>query len=118
MARFSIATQTPTPVLALCAMEGEPNADAFESTEEEFGKILSAGMKAVILDVAKLERLTSPVLGAIVNLNRLLAKRGGMLVLTRPNPENEGLLEILGIRDSLTIAESPEAARKLTANVR
>lgn len=118
MAKFSIATQTPTPAAAFCAMAGELDEAAFEAAEEEFGKVLSAGMKAVVLDLSKLERLTSPVLGAIINMGRLLGRRGGMLVLVRPNPENEGLLELLGLKESLTVADTPDAARKLIANIR
>ncbi len=118
MADFTITTQTPTPTTALCRMAGAPDAAAFEATEEEFGKLLAGGAKGVVLDVGALERLTSPVLGAVVDLHRLLSRRGGMLVLTRPVPENEGLLELLGLKDALTIAESPEEARKLIANVR
>ena len=118
MAEFSITTQTLTATSALCKMAGEVNALAFESMEEEFSKLLDSGVKAIIIEASALENMTSAALGAILNLNRLVGQRDGLLVVTRLRPANEGLLEMLGLEETLTLAESPEAARKMIANIR
>lgn len=118
MAEFSVTTQTLTAASALCRAAGTLDALGFEAMEEEFGKLLASGVKAIILEASGLENMTSAALGAILNLDRLVRQREGMLVLTRLKPANEGLLEMLGLHETLLIAESPEEARKMIANVR
>jgi anti-anti-sigma factor len=90
----------------------------FERLEDEFANLAEAGTSGVILDMSGLENLTAAALGAIIHFGQLLEKRGGKLVLTLLRPANEGLLEMLNVRDALNIAENAEAARKMISNTR
>lgn len=118
MPQFTVSTQTLTATSALCKLGGEADADGFEMLEEEFGKLLGSGVTSLILEMSALENMTSAVLGAIINASRALSSRGGVLVLTLLRPANEGLLEMLNLKDVLTVADSPEAARKLISNTK
>jgi anti-anti-sigma factor len=89
------------------------DSSAFETLEGEFGKLLAAGVKSVILESSGLEDMTSAGLGAIVNMARALEANGGVLVLTLLRPGVEGLLDMLGVKESLTLADNLEAARKI-----
>ena len=116
MAQFSVSTQSLAATSALCKMGGEVDSTGFEMMEEEFGKLLGAGVKSLILELSALENLTAAALGSFVNCDRLLKERGGGLVLVLLRPSNEGLLELLNLKDALTVADSLEAARKMLGN--
>ncbi len=117
MAAFSFVAQPLSPVTAFCRAGGTVDSVGFEKMEEEFGKLLSSGMKGVILEAAALENMTSAALGAIINFSHLLETRGGMLVVTLFRPGNEGLLELLNVKDALRLAENVDAARKMIAGI-
>ncbi len=118
MAQFSVSTQTLNATSALCRAGGEVDANGFEMLEEEFGKLLGSGVTSLILELSALENMTSAALGSIVNMSRTLSARGGALVLAQLSPENGGLLDMLNLREVLTVADSPEAARKMISNTR
>lgn len=116
-AAFSLVTQPISDSAALCRIAGKVDAHAFETLEGEFGKLLSGGVKALILEASGLEDITSAALGAIINMTRALEGRGGVLVLTLLRPGVEGLLDMLGVKESLVVADSLEAAKKRIASV-
>ncbi len=118
MAQFSVSTQSLAATSALCKMAGEVDSTGFEMMEEEFGKLLGAGVTSLILDLSALENVTAAALGSLVNCDRLLKERGGGLILAVISPENEGLLELLNLKDVLTVVGSVEAARKMLGNTK
>ena len=116
-APFSLVTQPLAAEAALCRMGGRMDSHACEVIEDEFGKLLAAGMKAVVLEMSALEDMTSAGLGAVVNMSRTLEGKGGVLVLTLLRPGVEGLLDMLGVKEGLTVADGMDAARKRIAAV-
>ena len=116
MAQFSVSTQSLAATSALCKMGGEVDSTGFEMMEEEFGKLVGAGVQSLILELSALENVTAAALGSIINCDRLLKERGGGLILAVLSPANEGLLELLNLKDVLTVVGSVEAARKMLGN--
>lgn len=118
MANFSITTQSLAPTAAMSKLTGTLDGDAFEVLEEEFSKLLQSGVKALVLEASGLENLTSAALGAFIDMKRVLGERGGVLTLALLRPGNEGLLEMLDLKNALPLAGSLEEARKIITAVR
>ncbi len=118
MPGLSISSQTITGVTAVTKMTGEVKAVDFDLVEDEFNKILGSGVLGLVLEISGLDDLSSACLGAFVNMARALADRKGRLVIAAPRPKILGLIEMLGLSESLTIADTPEQARKLISSIR
>ena len=112
MADLNVSSQTLSANAAVVKLEGALDTGNFDALEDEFSKILESGISGVVLDISGLEAFSSSGLGAIINLARILASRDGKLVVAAPRPGVEGTLELLGVRDALSIVDSVDAARK------
>lgn len=113
MAEFSLSIQTMTSQSAIMRMGGTMDDLAFDLLEDEFSKILDSGVVGLVLDLAKVENITSDSLGAILNLGQVLKSRGGKMCLAAPIPEIRETIAMLGVEEPLGLEETTEAARKV-----
>lgn len=118
MADLNIASQTISSAVALVRVAGELDSGNFDTLEDEFNTLLESGVRGIILDLAGLDATSSAGLGAFIYLTRVLTGRQGKVVITSPRPKIQGLLELLGLGEVLTIADSPEQARKLVSSLK
>lgn len=118
MAELNITSQTVSNTVALVKLAGELDSGNFDTLEDEFNKLLESGVQGIILDLSGLDAIASAGLGAIVYLSRVLATRRGKLVVASPRPKILGLLELLGLGETLTVTDSPEQARKLVSSIK
>lgn len=71
---------------------------------------LSQTKSSLLIDMARVTFLTSPGIRQLVMASRALARRGGRLVLLRPNETVIDVLVVSGVRDLMTIAQTEAAA--------
>ena len=112
MAEFSLVTQTMTSQSAIIRMSGFIDDLAFDILEDEFSKILESGVLGLVLDVAKVENITSDSLGAILNLAHILKSIGGKLCVAAAIPEIRETIVMLGVDEQIGLEETADAARK------
>ena len=112
MAEATISSQSINAANALASLGGSLDAENFDIIEDEFNKLLESGVTGIVLDLSNLEAVSSSGLGAMLNLAQILAERDGRLVLASVKPKLEGLLEMLGIKERFTIADSIERAKQ------
>lgn len=79
----------------------------FEGAVEEVTK---AGGKYLIFDLSAVNYVSSAGLGAMMAIARKLAQRGGDMVLLRPMPKVQVILEGLGFTKIFKIADTQDEA--------
>jgi anti-anti-sigma factor len=90
------------------AVGGELDLSSSSALEDEIGKALQTDAKTFVIDLRELEFVDSTGLGVLVKANQLAADAGRDFGLVRGGPQVERLLDLTGLADRLTIAESPE----------
>lgn len=118
MEDFTVNSQTVTANAAVAKLTGDMDQHAFDLLEDEFNKLLESGVNGVALDLSGLDSISSSAIGAIINLSRVLAGRNGKLVVASVRPKVMGLLEMLGLGETLTFADNAEAAKKIISAVK
>ena len=83
------------------------NADRFSSLLMD---LYSTGAKNILIDMDKLEFLSSAGIGSILGAVELFRERSGDIVLTNVSIKIMHILDILNITDYLTICKSAEEA--------
>ena len=73
-------------------------------------KLLQAGERRIVVDLGRLTFCDSIGLSTLVVAHRSCAEDGGYLRLARPTPFLLNLLTVVGVRDSVEVYESVEAA--------
>lgn len=117
MADFSISSQAITPGSAIVGLAGDIGEECFDSLEDEFSKLLDSGVSGIVLDLSGVEAVSSACIGAILDMSRLLAARDGKLVAAAAKPKILGTMELLGLQDTLTLADTVDGAKKLISNL-
>jgi anti-anti-sigma factor len=72
--------------------------------------LLQAGERRIIVDLGRLTFCDSIGLSTLVVAHRSCAEDGGFLRLARPTPFLLNLLTVVGVRDSVEVYDSVEAA--------
>jgi anti-sigma B factor antagonist len=73
-------------------------------------KLLQAGERQIVVDLGRLTFCDSIGLSTLVVAHRSCVEGGGYLRLARPTPFLLNLLTVVGVRDSVEIYDSVEAA--------
>ncbi len=118
MADLQITSQVITSTQALIRMSGTVDTVNFYRVEEEFGKVLESSVQGLLLDATKLENVTSAALGSMANLTRIMKDRGGKLVIALPEGEARTLVELLGLKTTLNVYDTLDAARRALSDVK
>ena len=84
---------------AVLTIRGELDAYTAPGLEEQVGRLLSDGVRTIVLDLAGTAFLDSSGLRAILTAQRRLADEQGTLALRAPSEPVARLLEITGLTD-------------------
>lgn len=112
---LTVVSQTITASTVVVKLSGGVDGANYPSLEDGINQMLESGVLGLVLDVTGLESISSAGLGAIVHLSTTLADRKGKLIVVVSDEKTEGLLDLLGLSETLTLAKTPEAARKALA---
>ncbi len=86
--------------------KGEITSYTFQGLQEAMDELLSGGERRIILDMSKIDRLTSVGAGLLINAHGMCSSDGGQFVLLSPSGSVRRVLEALGILDMFAISDS------------
>lgn len=98
----------------------EKNIEALNSREFKTKMIAAIGASHcwVILDLAEVEFLDSNALGSLISLLKLIASRGGQLVICHARASVKRIFTITRLDQAIPLLESEPAAKQLLTNAR
>lgn len=115
MAQFTLDTQALTSSMAIIRIAGEMTPKSFSQLDAEIRSMIDSGVISLILDVEKLEKITSSVLGLFLHTKQEVAARKGRVMLSGAKQDFAGLIRLLGIAEQIEFADSVEEAQDLLA---
>jgi anti-sigma B factor antagonist len=78
--------------------------------QEALDRLIAAGDRRIVVDLGRLTFCDSMGLSTLVVAHRSLQDGGGFLRLARPNPFMLNLLTVVGVRDTVRVFDSVDAA--------
>ncbi len=85
--------------------------DSGDGVESRLQEIINSGVRAMLLDLSRVEVLDSRGLKALVRAYISMQKRGGQLKLMKPPPRIRQVLEITRLLQVFEVFEDEESAR-------
>lgn len=118
MADFKISSHPLNNVSAVVKLAGELDAAHFDAIMDELEKLINSGILGVVLDLSDATSICCPALGAFVHASRTLRNRNGKLVAAGPKDMVLRLVEMVGLREIVDVAETVDQARQLVSSLR
>jgi anti-anti-sigma factor len=118
MSDFSLSNATLAGNAVVSRLTGNMELGDLNRLDDDFDKLLQAGVDGLIIDASELDGLTSAGLGAIVNMARIMRERKGKLIFAAAKPDILGLIEMFGLQDRLNLCESLDKAKMELASGR
>lgn len=120
MSKLSVSTQAKTIELKSgekiefqeLIYEGNVEASTIDTFQKGFQDQLDAGVKNIIINLNKVEYITSTGLGGLVKYYNLFAEKDGEMVMVCSNENVMGVIDLLGLQALLTIYGSEEELRE------
>jgi anti-sigma B factor antagonist len=94
------------------ALIGEVDVANTGQVREAALKLLSDGVKGLVVDLSGTEYMDSAGLGTLIGLRKRLKEVGGALAIAGPRPRVNRLFEITGLNQILSICNDVAAALK------
>lgn len=113
MPDFTIAVQTVTASQTIVRLSGSPGPEDLAALEEAFANVLGSPATTVLVDASGLDSVSAAALGAMVDLAAQLARRAGKVAMAVPGEELRGLIDLLGLSETLSVAGNMDEARRL-----
>jgi anti-anti-sigma factor len=105
---ISLLAERNTVVLTIAGrLAPEQTLDAEQTILEDY---IRQGHRKVIVDLSKAEHISSTGIGLLLYYSRKLPKRGGRLVVVRPQGHVARVLEMTRLDKALTLCETMEEA--------
>lgn len=101
------AIQTDTRT-AQITISGKLDSETSSAFDQQIQKSIMAGARIVILDMAKLEMITSAGVGVVMKTQTTLVNRAGELMMLNMQPQIKKVFEIVRLLPTLTVFESTE----------
>jgi anti-sigma B factor antagonist len=103
--RVDVRTEGKGTIIAVSGELDLASAPALESELEQAGRSES---KLLVLDLRKLEFMDSTGLSVIVKAHQRASDNGRTLCLVRGSQQVQRLLDLTGVAERLTLADTPE----------
>ena len=110
MMPFKVRVDPKDDQSAQVTVSGAMDAHTFEPFFKEVSKLIEAGTLRIVLDLREMTYITSVGINYLVNLRLLRKKAGGDVVLVKPQPQVQNVLQLIGLMAVLPIAETVEEA--------
>jgi len=95
------------------AIIGRMDIGGLHAIDTKFHALTAARRKPSLIDLSKLEFISSLGMGMIVSCARSLGRYGAKMVLLDPVPEVEDALEAVGIDQRIPIVHTVEEAHRI-----
>ncbi|MHC4292209.1 MAG: STAS domain-containing protein [Planctomycetota bacterium] len=93
---------------AQITISGKLDSETSAAFDQQIQKSIMAGARIVILDMAKLEMITSAGVGVVMKTQTTLVNRAGELMMLNMQPQIKKVFEIVRLLPTLTVFESTE----------
>lgn|GEM_PF-1412141 len=93
-------------------VEGQLDHDTVPVLRQRLAPYLGQGLRAIVFDLSRLERMTSPGLGVFLNVRRAQAKAGGQCLFVGVPPR---IRRVLDIMDAVPSADVFASATEMDA---
>ena len=80
-------------------LEGRLDNDSVAGFDKELDAVLGSAVKVVVVDLTKLEYITSAGLRSIFRAQKVMNARAGRSVLLNPQPQVQKVLDIVKVAD-------------------
>lgn len=91
-------------------IDGYLDAHTVIGFETQMNSLIEAGARRIIIDLEKLNYISSAGIGALIGLVQRLRRAGGDLVLVRPSQKVHKILNLLGFTEIFRIASNEDEA--------
>lgn len=103
-------TVEPRDDFTVLHLRGEFDTYYCPLLQKEIDGLVAAGVDRVVLNLRLVKFINSTALGAIIKASKVLAERGGRLVISRPSSFCRDIMEKVGLDRVVPIYDSDEAA--------
>lgn len=104
---FSVAEHNHGPAWVL-TIAGELDLRTSPQLEQSLDRVWASGAELVILDLRQIEFMDSTGLRVLLSAHQRAQERGRRFALVRGADQVERVLTLTGVRDLLTVVDSPD----------
>lgn len=91
-------------------IDGYLDAHTVVGFEEQMNSLIEAGASRIVVDLERLNYISSAGIGAMIGLVQRLRRSSGDLVLVRPSPKVQKILDLLGFTEIFKIVSTEDEA--------
>lgn len=92
------------------ALDGRLDTAGVSKIEMQFSALVGVAAKPVIVDLTSVSFLASLAVRMFISTGRVLAARGGRMVLFGPTPEVAEIIEVMGLGEIIPVVADEGAA--------
>jgi stage II sporulation protein AA (anti-sigma F factor antagonist) len=96
--------------IAIIKLGGRLDSTNVQDVTEKFDSIVDAKSNKVILDLSKLDYISSIWLSEFMNFSRYIASKDGEVILINMDKKIQRVFDVLGFSDNFIILDSEEEA--------
>ena len=100
---LSIQQRAEHPKSTTMALSGQINSATSGKLDQEMRGLLQQGICSLVLDMAKVDFVSSAGIGIILNTRKLLKQREGDLALVNLQPQVEKAFEVMSLLPTLNV---------------
>lgn len=97
---------TAEPGYVRVSVAGEIDMAAAPQLRKQLAAVISGGARRVVVDLARVTFIDSARSAVLAATHRVLAGKGGSLVLASPSPAARRVLSLLGMDQVIVVADS------------
>jgi len=109
---LKIDARTEGEETAVLSLAGEVDVANAEQVRDAALKLMSGGIKHLVVDLNAMEYMDSTALGMLVGLQKRMKESGGEVAIAGPKPQIRRLFEITGLTQVFRIYDDAAAALK------
>lgn len=104
--QLQVQTQPMSPLVVGVSLSGRIDNHTAPELKEEIDRLLAGPAKTLVLDMAKVDMVTSAGIGTIVAAQETAKHRGGDLAMNHLQPQVKRVFEIMSLVPTLNVFES------------
>jgi len=106
--KLKIQTTQTKPGVVTVSPQGSVDANTSSTLEREFRRILTANVKTLVLDMARVDFISSAGIGAVTKAKVTLKRQGSDLAMINVQPQVTKVFEIMRLKSVLNVFESAQ----------
>ena len=116
MMSLSILISPPANTSQRVALDGRLDTHTCDQLDRELAPVLSSPIQSLVLDLAKLEYISSAGIRSIFKARKALASRGGKVLIANPQPQIQKVFDMVkAVPMNEIFSSNEEADRYLDA---